>query len=346
MDRPQDRRKTPLLGKTLEELQEIASSADLPRYGGAQIADWLYKKHCRDIDDMSNLSNAARKALKEEYCAGKSPPSEEARSADGTVKYLFPADGRKHVEAVWLPEETRGTLCLSTQAGCKMACAFCMTGRQGFDGHLTSGGIINQYESNPFREHITNIVYMGMGEPLDNPENTMKSLEVFTADWGYAMSPARITLSTIGVLPGLKTFLEQSKCHLAVSLHSPFDDERERLMPVEKTWPMKKTIELLETYDWSGQRRLSFEYILFDGINDSPSHARELVRLVSRLKCRINLLHYHSLPGSELNGSPRDRMIEFQNILKQKGMTATIRKSRGEDIFAACGLLSTEKNRE
>lgn len=333
-----------LFGKTLEELTILTQSLGMPRFSAAQISGWLYKKHAASIDEMTDISKDRRALLSRAFTVGRIPPESTTASRDGTVKYLFPVHGGKTVEAVWLPEETRGTLCLSTQSGCKMGCAFCMTGRMGFDGNLTAGEICNQYASNPFRDRITNIVYMGMGEPLDNLDQTMQSLEVFTAEWGYAMSPTRITVSTIGVLPALETFLRQSRCHLAVSLHSPFDAERKELMPVQKTWPAKEILKTLKTYDWSGQRRLSFEYIMFDGINDSPEHAKELVRLVSGVKCRINLLHYHALPGSDLQGSPTIRMEEFQNILKNKGVMTTIRKSRGEDILAACGLLSTTQN--
>ena len=316
----------------------------MPGYSAKQIAEWLYKKHCTAINDMSNVSKTHRDLLSASFVIGRTDHEADMESSDGTIKYLFPAAESRKVEAVWLPEETRGTLCLSTQAGCKMACAFCMTGRQGFGGNLSAGEICNQYASNPFRDRITNIVYMGMGEPFDNIVNTMKSLEIFTSDWGYAMSPARITVSTVGVLPGLKTFLDGSRCHLAISLHSPFDQERQRLMPVQKTWPVEEVIEVLRGYDWSGQRRLSFEYIMFGGINDSDAHAQELARLVSRFKCRVNLLHYHSLPDSDLKGSPRERMESFQNILKSKGIITTIRKSRGEDILAACGMLSTKNS--
>lgn len=336
-------KKEPLFGKNIDELTEITKKTGLPDYAAKQIADWLYSKDIRDIDEMTNLSKKNRSVLKEEYQIGLEDPVEEQTSADGTKKYLFPAGENKFIETAYIPEEKRNTICLSTQVGCKYGCDFCMTGKQGFQGNLTSGQIVNQIKSLPERDLISNIVLMGMGEPLDNLQEVMKALDLLTSDWGFAMSPRRITLSTIGVLPALKEFLDKSECHLALSLHTPFEEERQKLMPVENKYPFKKIIDQVKKIDWSGQRRFSIEYIVFKGLNDSPKHAKELSRLLHGIKCRVNLIRFHTIPLSKIKEETPEKMEEFQNELKLQGVFTTIRKSRGQDIAAACGLLSTKE---
>ncbi|GAH01916.1 unnamed protein product, partial [marine sediment metagenome] len=288
-------------------------------------------------DEMTNLSIKNRSALKENYQIGLENPVNEQTSADGTKKYLFPAGENKFIETAFIPEEKRNTICISTQAGCKYGCVFCMTGKQGFQGNLTSGQIINQIKSLPERDLISNIVLMGMGEPLDNLQEVMKALDLLTSDWGFAMSPRRITLSTVGILPALKEFLDKSECHLALSLHTPFEKERQKLMSVENKYPFKKVLDQIKKNDWSGQRRFSIEYIVFKGLNNSPRHAKELSRLLNDIKCRVNLIRFHSIPGSELKEETPEKMEEFQNELKSQRIFTTIRKSRGQDIAAACG---------
>jgi len=218
-----------------------------------------------------------------------------------------------------------------------------MTGKQGFQANLTVNEILNQIRCLPEWHELTNIVFMGMGEPLDNIDNLMKSLEILTSDWGYARSPKRITVSTIGIIPTMKTFLENSHCHLAVSLHSPFNEERKKLMPVENVYPINEIVQLLKNYDWTGQRRLSFEYIMFKGLNDSLTHARALLKLLNGLNCRLNLICFHAIPGSTLEPSTNETIHSFKDFLNSKNLLTTIRASRGEDIFAACGLLSTKE---
>ena len=203
------------------------------------------------------------------------------------------------MDAAFIPDGERATLCLSGQVGCRMGCRFCMTGRQGFQGNLTAGEIVNQYRSLPERERITNIVYMGMGEPLDNLANVLASLDILTADWGYGLAPRRITVSTVGVLPALEEFLERSACHLAVSLHSPFDEERRRLMPVEGLHPLAAVLDTLRRVAVPRRRRVSFEVIMFDGVNDTPRHAREMVRILDGIRCRVNLIPFHPVPGTD-----------------------------------------------
>lgn len=332
-----------LFGKTLTQLKDIVSSLGLNSYADKQIASWLYEKGITSIDEMTNLSLDARKKLKENYSLGLEDSVKVDESKDGTKKYLFHINGQQYVEAAYIPDAERATLCLSSQVGCKMGCLFCMTGKQGFQYNLTSGEILNQFHSIPEKDKITNLVYMGMGEPLDNLQPVLDSLEVFTSSWGYGMSPKRITLSTIGIIPAMKKFLDTTNVHLAISIHSPFEDERKSLMPVQQVYPIAEVIDVLKSYDWSGQRRLSFEYICFNGVNDSEKHARALGKLLGGIKARVNLIHFHPIPDSPLTGSQRSSMEAFQTILKNKGYYTTIRKSRGEDIFAACGLLSTKE---
>ncbi len=332
-----------LFGKTIEELAEIVALFNLPLYTARQIADWLYKKNLGGIEDMTSLSKKTRQILSNHFELGLSSPLKVQTSADGTKKYLYQSLGGKFVEAAYIPEKLRHTLCVSTQVGCKMGCLFCMTARQGFQGHLSAGEILNQIHSLPERLFLTNIVYMGMGEPFDNMDAVMKSLEILTADWGYAMSPKRITVSTIGIIPGMKTFLEQSQCHLAVSLHSPFEEDRKMLMPIQNVYSLKDVLETIRSYDFSRQRRVSFEYILFRGLNDTPAHVKELARILNGIRCRINLLRFHPIPGTPLQSSDGQTIEWFRDALKAKGIMTTLRQSRGQDIDAACGLLSTKQ---
>lgn len=335
--------KEKLFGKTLDELKMLVSELGLPSFTAKQIAGWLYKSDVDTIDGMTNISLQNRQLLNEKFDLGCTPHSSVQVSADGTKKYLFPASGYNFIEAAYIPEKTRNTLCVSSQVGCKMGCLFCMTGKQGFQGNLTAGEIVNQIRSLPEKDKLTNIVYMGMGEPLDNPEEVMKSLEILTSDWGYAMSPRRITVSTIGIIPAMKDFIQNSDCHLAISVHTPFDEERKKLMPVQNIYPIRDVVNELRKYNWYGQRRVSLEYIMFDGLNDTQAHVRELARLFNGVKYRINLIRFHPIPGTPLKSTPDTKIEEFRDALNQKGIITTIRRSRGQDIYAACGLLSTKE---
>lgn len=335
--------KESLFGKTLTELKEICASYSLPSFSARQIAEWLYRKDISDIDEMSNLSIKNRNILKENFNLGIRLHSKVQESLDGTKKYLFPAKNNRFIEAAYIPEKDRATLCVSSQIGCKMGCLFCMTGKQGFQGNLTAGEILNQVKALPEREKLTNIVYMGMGEPLDNTEEVLKSLEIFTSEWGFGMSPKRITVSTIGIIPSMETFLNSSDCHLAISLHTPFDDERKKLMPVQNIYPIENVIEFVKQFDWTKQRRVSIEYIMFKGINDTTRHVNQLARLLNGLKCRINLIRFHPIPDTPLESTAINDILAFRDKLNAKGITATLRRSRGEDIYAACGLLSTKE---
>lgn len=335
--------KINLFGLSLDKIKEIVVSLGLPSFTASQITDWLYKKHVSSVDEMTNLSKKARELLNEKYAVRLTAPGTVQTSTDGTKKYLFPAAAAKFIEAAYIPDDERATLCVSTQIGCKMGCLFCMTGKQGFQGNLTAGEIVNQIQSLPEFKKLTNVVYMGMGEPLDNVQAVLDSLEILTSTWGYAWSPKRITVSTIGIIPAMITFLEKSNAHLAVSLHSPFDEERKKIMPIQNVYPITEVISEIKKWDLGRQRRISFEYIMFKGVNDTPRHAKELVRLLSGIKCRINLIRFHPILDTALEGTPYNEIVDFQNMLKARGMTVTIRASRGEDIFAACGMLSTKE---
>lgn len=332
-----------LFGKTLTEIRAVTEALSLPAYTAGQIADWLYKKHVSSIDEMTNLSKAAREKLKGKFEVIVTGSSKAEISADGTKKYLFPAGIGRFIESAYIPETKRNTLCISSQVGCKMGCLFCMTGKQGFQGQLTTAEILNQIRSIPERELLTNVVYMGMGEPMDNIDEVLRSLEIITADYGYGWSPKRVTVSSIGIIPGLKRLLDENRCHIAISLHSPFVDERKYLMPVEQVYPIRDVLELLKKYDFTGQRRVSFEYIMFRGINDTPRHVNELARLLNGVKCRINLIRFHPLPSSPLACSDEQTIRDFMDRLNNKGIVTTLRASRGQDINAACGLLSTKE---
>jgi 23S rRNA (adenine2503-C2)-methyltransferase len=333
-----------LLGKTLEELQDITTQLGMPRFTAKQMAQWIYEKRVRSVQDMTNLSLANRQKLVEAgYEVGYEDPSDAAISRDGTIRYLFATPAGKHIESVYIPDHDRATLCISSQIGCKMNCYFCMTGKQGFNGQLSTTQIINQVFAIPESLSLTNIVFMGMGEPLDNWENVRKALEIITAPWGMAWSPKRVTVSTIGQMQHLPDFLSQSQCHLAISIHSPFEEERLRLMPVQKAYPIADVLELLRQQDWSHQRNLTFEYIIFKGLNDDARHAHALIKLLAGLECKVNLIRFHAIPEVELQTSDLAQMERFRDLLNEHGLTATIRASRGEDIYAACGMLSSTK---
>lgn len=335
--------KEALFGNTLLRLKAIVKELEMPAFSANQIADWLYKKEITSIDQMSNLPKAARDKLSVRFEMGLSAPVKSMASSDGTKKYLFVSRQGKFVEAAYIPEGKRHTLCVSSQVGCKMGCMFCMTGKQGFGGQLSAGEILNQIRSLPERHVLTNIVYMGMGEPFDNSGAVMNSLEILTAAYGFGMSPRRITVSTIGILPAMQEFLERSACHLAVSLHSPFEEERQQLLPVGRAHPLKEILQIIRNADLGKQRRISFEYIVFRDMNHSQRHVNELARILNGIRCRVNLIRYHPIPDVPL-ASPGDPVLEgFRAALEKKGIVTTIRRSRGEDIGAACGLLSTRQ---
>lgn len=342
--------KKTLLGLTLDELKDVAKELGMPAFTGSQIAKWIYERRVKSIDEMTNLSKGNRAKLAESYEIGCMAPIESRHSKDGTVKYLFPVrttDGdtsrKRFVETVYIPEEGgHATLCVSCEVGCKMNCLFCQTGKQGFHGYLTVADILNQAYSIPEADSLTNIVYMGQGEPMDNLDNVLRSTQILTAPYGWAWSPKRITVSSVGLKDKLQRFLNESDCQVAISLHSPIHEQRERLMPAEKGMAIKDVVDLLRDYDFAHQRRLTFEYIVFGGLNDSLAHAREICRLLKGLDCHVNLIRFHQIPDVPLHGASPERMESFRDYLTAHGFFCTIRASRGQDIEAACGLLSTK----
>ena len=338
--------KEPLYGKTLARLQSICTELGLPRFAAKQIARWLYVRRVTDFAQMTDLSLKARTLLSEKYALGLAAPLKESCSADGTKKYLFRTSQGEYIESAYIPDKERATLCVSSQAGCRMGCRFCATGRQGLQHSLSTNEIINQILSIPESESLTNVVLMGMGEPFDNIGHVLRALTLMTAEYGLAWSPKRITVSTVGVMKGLRRFLDESDCHLAISLHNPFPKERLQLMPAEKACSITEMMDLLRRYDFTHQRRLSFEYIMFKGVNDSLVYAKEIVRLLRGIECRMNLIRFHAIPNVDLEGTGMEHIIAFRDYLTQHGVFATIRASRGEDIFAACGMLSTAKQQE
>ena len=346
-------KKKVLLGMTSDELKTAVKALGMPQFTAGQIVKWLYQQHVRSIDEMTNISKVNRERLKEQFVVGAMSPIDSQRSVDGTIKYLFPVRCSEqgddaetptlYVESVYIPDGDRATLCVSCQVGCKMNCLFCQTGKQGFEGSLSTGDILNQIYALPERETLTNVVFMGQGEPMDNLDAVLKATQILTSADGYAWSPKRITVSSVGVKGKLKRFLDESDCHVAISMHSPLVEQRRQLMPAERQMSITEVVALLKQYDFTHQRRCSFEYICFGGLNDSTMHAREIVKLLEGLECRVNLIRFHEIPGVDLPGADEKRMEALRDYLTNHGVFTTIRASRGQDIFAACGLLSTAK---
>lgn len=342
--------KQPLIGMTLEELQNVACHGGMPKFVARQLAEWIYSKGVTEFDEMINISKKNRQWLGDNYTVGREAPVKASKSQDGTVKYLFAVGDGRTVESVYIPDKERATLCVSSQSGCKMNCYFCATGKMGFRKQLTAAQIVNQILSvppkpapgNPPMQPLTNVVFMGMGEPLDNFKEVYKVIRILTEPWGLAWSPKRVTVSTVGKLPELKDLLDKTQVHVAVSVHTADTAQRESMMPAQKAFPITSVMKLLAAYDFSHQRRLSLEYIMWRGVNDDIAHAEMLVRLIGNLECRVNLIRFHKIPGVELEPASEERMLMFRNFLNSKGITATIRASRGEDIEAACGMLSTK----
>lgn len=337
--------KENLTGKSLDELNEFVLSLNMPKFRGKQIADWIYKKYAKDIDSFTNFSKKDREKLNEYAYVGRIETSKVAESADGTKKYLYTIDCWKSIEVAYIPDDKRYTLCISSQVGCRMGCKFCMTEKQSLQRSLTVFEIVNQIISLPERDRITNIVLMGMGEPLDNYSEVVKALDIITASWGLSISPHKITLSTIGLIPKLKQFLEERKCNLALSVHNPISSERESFMPVERAYKLKDVIDVIREFDMPKNRKFSVEYILFKELNDSLRHIKALVKLLHGVRVKVNIIPYHAIPGEDFTGVDMERMIWFRDELKKRGIQTTIRKSRGQDIDAACGLLSTKENK-
>lgn len=338
-----------LLGMNPEELTGVARALGLKDYAAKQLAHWLYVERVDSIDAMSNLSLVARAALAEAYELGREQPRQASISRDGTAKYLYSVQGPglkgagRTVETAVIPEGKRVTACLSSQVGCRMGCCFCATGAQPYGGNLTPAQILNQLFSLPEGQNVTNIVFMGMGEPLDNYPHLTRAIECLCSDWGCAMSPRRITVSTVGASDNLLPFIRQSECHLAVSLHSPFDAQRQELVPASRGMLLRGLMDTIRQGHWYGQRKLSFEYVLIKGVNDSPDHQRATAQLLRGLPALVNIIPFHPHPFAPAALQPPSArsLNAFAEGLTALDVKCTIRLSRGEDISAACGLLST-----
>ena len=335
--------------ESLRDLSDFLTAQGEKAFRAKQIWQWIWQRGVTDFAEMSNLSKATRELLSRHYFFDSLFPQQVQTASDGTEKTAWRLTDGEIVESVLIPGNQKFTVCVSSQVGCQLGCKFCATGTLGFKRNLTAGEIFEQVvraqqAAEAQGQPLSNIVFMGMGEPLDNVDELFKVLEILTAPYGYAWSPKRITVSTIGVTKGLKRFLEESECHLAVSLHSPYPMERLSLMPVEKAFPAREVIDLIKQYDFSHQRRVSFEYIVFKNLNDSLKHAEALSCLLGGIPCRVNLIRFHAIPNVSLETSDIVKMEAFRDFLNAKGVVCTIRASRGEDIFAACGMLSTAKN--
>jgi 23S rRNA (adenine2503-C2)-methyltransferase len=333
---------TNLYGLSLDALQDIATRLGLETYRATQLAEWLYRHEVSRISEMTNLPLGIRDALERGFEIRKLRPSGEQRSRDGSSKYLFEKPGTPlaRFETVAIPDADRMTICVSTQSGCRMGCRFCHTATAGFGGQLGPDEILSQIRCIPESAQLTHLVFMGMGEPLDNPEAVLPCLKILNSRWGYNLGAGRVTVSTIGVLPALEHLLEQSRCRIALSVHSPFPDERKVLIPAEARYPVRDVIDLLKAHTTSDSRRVSLEYIVFDRFNDTPRHAAALAGLIRNTTFRVNLISYAPRTDAPWRAASRRSIEAFQKALLAQGVSVTIRKSRGADISAACGMLA------
>lgn len=334
-----------ILDLDLQEIQEWLVRQGEPPYRAKQLTRWIYTEHVLDFESMTDLSKTIRSKLAQQFCITDAKIVQQRQHADGTTKFGIALEDGQPVETVYLPRDKRKTLCISSQAGCALGCKFCATGTLGIIRNLSSGEIISQLilarRYVDFMEH-GNIVFMGMGEPLMNTVNVMKAITALTSDWGFGWSPRRITVSTAGIVPEIRR-LGQARLgiNLAVSLNAPDDRTRSRLMPINRKYPLKTLMNVLKDYPLqSGQQKITYEYILLRGINDSEDHARKLMKLLPKKRSKINLIPFNAIDGTRFHPSDPEKMVQFQNILSDSGYLVRIRKSQGQDIDAACGQLA------
>ena len=330
-----------LCGLTADEIFKEIESSGYKYSHAVAIANGIYKKRVSDIFHIPNIPEKLKEKLSEISYPGIYKPETSERSIDSSIKYLFRNDGGLRYETVYLPDKKRNTVCVSTQSGCRMGCPFCVTGRYGFHGNLPAGEIINQIISIPEAARVDHVVFMGMGEPMDNLDSTLEACHIITAEWGLAISSRNVTVSTVGITPGIEKFLKTSDCNIALSLFSPFREERLKMIPAEYKYPASEIIELLKNFPVKKKRRISIAYVMIHSVNDTDEHLEGLKDLLRDSKIRVNLLPYH--PGGESNNisSPDERMHFFKHNLVISGIPASVRKSRGDDISAACGLLAS-----
>ena len=333
---------------TRDQILCLVRELGAPDYRADQIAEWLYRRRAKSLDDMTNLPKDLREKLAGHSIIRTVAPEDAGQSNDGTRKYVWPSFGGDIYESALIPEEKRLTLCVSSQAGCRIGCSFCLTARKGLRQNLSPAEILSQFGNAPERDEITHFVYMGMGEPLDNIDAVLDSLQVLTSSWGYGFSPRRVTVSTIGLLPQFERLLDETQVNVAVSLHAARREVRLPLVPSESRHPIRALVDLLHQrvehalppFTGTGRRRLSFEITMLGGVNDSTDDAADLRNLIAGIPARVNLIPWNPFPGAPFEPSPRRSILAFQSILKRAGIMTTIRESRGQDIGAACGLLA------
>jgi 23S rRNA (adenine2503-C2)-methyltransferase len=333
--------KEKLCGMTSDEIFNLISPG-FTRSHALSISNNIYKKKVPEISMITGIPHKLKKTLENIVHTGLFMPVASMTSADGSVKYLFRTSEGKKFETVYIPDLKRNTVCVSTQSGCRMGCRYCFTGQYGFHGNLTTGEIINQIISIPEYYKVNRVVFMGMGEPMDNLDNVLKACEIITAEWGLAISPRNVTVSSVGITPGIEEFLRSSKCNFTLSLHTPFEEDREKVVPVEKKYPFRKILEIMKSQPVNKKRRLSIAYMMIKDHNDSELHLEELKTILKNSNIRVNLLPYHNAGNEKSISASDDRMNYFKHNLVISGISASIRKSRGIDISAACGLLAKE----
>ncbi|MCX6325926.1 MAG: 23S rRNA (adenine(2503)-C(2))-methyltransferase RlmN [Bacteroidia bacterium] len=333
--------KMSLCGMTADEIFRLIEPSGFTLSHAVSISNSIYKKRTSEISQITKIPRKLKDELAVIAGSGIFMPVASEVSVDETVKFLFRTETGKEFETVYIPDNKRHTVCVSAQSGCRMGCPFCVTARYGFRGNLSAGEIVNQIISLPDAGKVTHIVFMGMGEPMDNIDNVLKACEIITSEWGLAISPRNVTVSTVGITSGVEKFLKSSECNLTLSLHSPFNEERKRVVPVEKKYPAQKIIEIMKNYPVKKKRRFSLAYVMIKDLNDTDNHLEGLKALLKGSIIRINLLPYHPV-GNDLNrSSTAERMQFFKHNLVISGISASVRKSRGIDISAACGLLAT-----
>lgn len=333
-----------LLDLLPSELEDLAASLGAPRYRGRQIASWLYGKDATDIETMSDLPRDFRAALGARVMVAVPEIERRTPSRDGSQKLVLSLGDGARIQSVLMPDGDRLTLCVSTQVGCGFACAFCLTGTMGLERNLTAGEIVGQVLATRATlgsgERITHIVYMGMGEPLANYATTVRSLRILTDPRAFGLSPRRITVSTVGLVGGIERLAKENlKVNLAISLHATSNEIRDRIMPVNKGFAIEELLDACRRFPVAFRQRITFEYVLLDGVNDAPEDARRLVRLLKDIRAKINLIPFNAWEGSGFQRPALHRIMGFQEILLEHGIRATVRWSKGEDIGAACGQL-------
>lgn len=326
---------------TPDEIFNFIKQEDYHLSHAVAITLGIYRKRITSITEIPAIPKKLKAQLDNDFDLGIFKPVASELSIDKTVKYLFRTAEGKVFETVFIPDLKRNTVCVSTQSGCRMGCPFCVTAKYGFHGDLSAGEIVNQIISLPDAGKITHVVFMGMGEPMDNLEEVFKACKIITAQWGLSISQGNVTVSTVGITPGIEAFLDRSECNLTVSLYSPFEEERIRIIPVEKRYPVHEIIEIMKNYPLKKKRRLSLGYVMINNVNDSNLHLDGLKRLLQGSKIRVNLLPYHQGKNDENTSSSTERMQYFKHNLVLSGISASIRRSRGTDISAACGLLAS-----